>query len=173
MMAGVRNLLTGRAGQPRSHGAVSTREEAKPEGHHEDMKALLETLNAELTRLAGELSAAHVTMRAQHIEAETARAALQGRLEQALATQGRVEQDLATERALREGLVAQLSTEREARAALKAPLEQAIAAAAKPPLVVQAPAAEPPDWQFDVTGHDANGRMRTIRAHPVMAKKES
>lgn len=92
--------------------------------------------------------------------------ALQQTADERSATASQAQSDLATERAVSDGLRAQLAIEREMRAALAAPLKQAIDAAAKPPVMVPQTGA-PVAYEGEIMASDGSGTRRKFSIKPV------
>lgn len=128
------------------------------------MQTSVEVLGQQIKRLSEDLT----TARAETDAERAAHASTRERVASETAGRIRAEGELAAERAVSAGLRAQLDTERQAREALKAPLAQAIAAAAKDPVVVQPLApGKAPTYKIVVTGTDINDRMRELTVTPV------
>lgn len=133
--------------------------------------ATVEALTAELERRATDLGAVRADLAAARAEtvAERERTdALRTQLREEGEACAEAQIALASERAVSAGLREQLVAANVATASLKAPLEQAIAAAAKPPQII-VPASEPPAYELQVTGRDVNERAKTIVLKPIKA----
>lgn len=163
------NLLTGKEDTRGARKPAAASPPANQDDQNtEPMKAALEALTDQIKRQAAELEASRNETTAERL----ARTNLQERLSREVELRLTTEGQLAAEQATSAGLRAQLETEREAREALKALLEQAIAAAAKPPVIVPAAVSgEQPSYEVSVTNRDINDRMRTITIKPMKAKE--
>lgn len=156
------SLLTGKADGSERRSAAAALAPHEPQ-HQQMLKLAMDTLNNQLDRAQADLGAARseaaiersrATRLQEQIAAETQRRCI-------------AEGELATEKAVSAGLRAQLETERKAVEQLKEPLRQAIAAAAKDPVVVQSQAGAAPDYEVVVTNRDGNNRMRSLTIKPV------
>lgn len=110
-------------------------------------------------------AAERATERAQHLQARNEH--LQAQLTQEATMRAQAQADLAAERAAREGVVALLTRERETTDTLNERLEQALAAAAKPPAAQ--PHVEPPVYEMVVSARDVNQRPQRILLTPKKA----
>ena len=162
------SLLTGLRSTPRSRAAAAAPDPAARPAPD----AALVAAQADIARLTGELATARAGesgARAEAQAANTRAGGLQERLDARSGAIADLERDLAAARATVEGLQGQIATERAAREAMKAPLEQAIAAAAKAPVIVHPQQSEPVAYEVVVAGRDMNSRMEKLVLKPMKA----
>lgn len=166
-MAERQSILTGRSGPARARAPAPEHDGAVSELN----AAALGLLKGEVDRGRAEVDAARADAAAARAEAAAERAKtsdLRTLLAAEADTRAAAQADSAAARAECDGLREQLEAERAARADMKAPLEQAIAAAgAKQPIVI--PAYEPPAYELEVTGRDVNERAKRIVLKPIKA----
>lgn len=160
------SLLTGKTAAGRAKRAPAL-DGALPKSD-EATTAALAVLQGQVERLSAEAAAARQEVATARTEATAKVEAMRAILIEETTTRSQAQAELAGARAESEGLRAQLAVEREARAALSAPLEQAIAAAgAKQPITI--PAYEHPAYELEVTGRDVNERAKRIVLKPIKA----
>lgn len=159
-------ILTDRAGTPRrTRGQAPSMDtpDLPAQARDEELLAALSALRAQLDTQAEQLAAAVGTLEGERTRRET----LQARCDAAETARAKLEVKLAGAEAESNGLEAQLEGERVAHAATQQRLEQAIAAATKPPVFPPVPAPEKPTaWVVEVTSRDGTGRNRRLEITP-------
>lgn len=160
------SVLTGKP-DTRQRQAPAAQGAQEPAKHHEVMTAAMDALGAQLAQARTDLEASRGETTAERTKA----ADLQVRLTAEAERRATAEGALAAEQAVSAGLRAQLETERRATEQLKGPLTQAIAAAAKDPVMVHPQKAEPPSYEVVVLDRDAGNHMRRMTIKPITQKR--